>query len=192
MLQPKLITPPEATPVTLDEAKAWAFIDFDDDDALITSMIVAATGFFDGYSGILGRALMPQVWLLEFPLFCSRMRLPLSPVISVQSIKYYDVENAEQTLSSDVYGVYEDPLGPVVELLSVQSWPAIFDKTNAVKITFQAGYVDAAAVPAPIKTAIKMLVADMYDNRESQIEAGKMFENGSYAAMVSAYRRLGV
>ena len=192
MLQPKLITPPEATPVTLDEAKAWAFIDFDDDDALIMSMIVAATGFFDGYSGVLGRALMPQVWLLEFPLFCSQMRLPLSPVIGVQSVKYYDVDNAEQTLSSDVYGVYEDPLGPVVELLSGQSWPASFDKTNAVKITFVAGYADAAAVPAQIKTAIKMLVAGMYDNRESQVEMGKLVENGVYTKLVAPFRRVGI
>jgi uncharacterized phiE125 gp8 family phage protein len=45
------------------------------------------------------------------------------------------------------------------------------DAINSVRIQFRAGYDEDASgnsgVPPPIKTAIKVTVADWYDNRES-------------------------
>jgi uncharacterized phiE125 gp8 family phage protein len=40
---------------------------------------------------------------------------------------------------------------------------------NTVKIEFSAGYANAAAVPEPIKTAIKVILAHLFENREDVV-----------------------
>jgi uncharacterized phiE125 gp8 family phage protein len=66
---PVLVTPPVAAPVSLAEAKAHLRVDFDDEDALISGLIDAATQHLDGWSGVLGRALMPQTWEMSLDRF---------------------------------------------------------------------------------------------------------------------------
>jgi Phage gp6-like head-tail connector protein len=46
-------------------------------------------------------------------------------------------------------------------------WPNVLFLPNAVQIHFTAGYGDASKVPAGLKVAIKMLVANWYENREA-------------------------
>ena len=57
---------PAALPLTLDEVKAHCRVDSADDDAILTSLIHAATGHFDGWTGTLGRCLVTQDWSIEF------------------------------------------------------------------------------------------------------------------------------
>ena len=61
-MTPTLITPPVAMPVTLAEAKEQCRIVDAESDARIEQMIGAAVAELDGYSGILGRCIMPQTW----------------------------------------------------------------------------------------------------------------------------------
>ncbi|WP_297534627.1 head-tail connector protein [Nitrobacter sp.] len=61
MLTPIRTVAPAEMPVTLAEAKAHLRVDHDDQDDLITAQIKAATAWFDGYSGILGRADYPDL-----------------------------------------------------------------------------------------------------------------------------------
>ncbi|MBL4767638.1 MAG: phage head-tail connector protein [Rhodobacteraceae bacterium] len=193
MLQPKFVTPPAALPVSLEDMKAWVVIDYDEDDAQITALIEAATQHFDGYSGILGRAIMPQTWRVQLPCFQSFMRLPLSPFQSVTSIKYYDEDNAEQTVSGDVYAAYEDSIGAFISLLPGQSWPSSYNRADAVSIDYMVGYKNVAKVPGPIKTAIMMLVAEMYDNPEGLSSAASNFDqNAVVARMIAPFRRVGI
>jgi uncharacterized phiE125 gp8 family phage protein len=52
-------------------------------------------------------------------------------------------------------------------------WPITFPQQNAVSMTFTAGYgANAAALPEGLKTAIKMLVANWYENREPVLTSG--------------------
>jgi hypothetical protein len=56
------------------------------------------------------------------------------------------------------------------------SWPAARRQLRAVTIEFTAGYPEGdttgqADVPAPIRDAIKLMVGDLYANRESQVIA---------------------
>jgi len=191
MLSPILVTSPASMPVTLTEAKAWLDVTYSDDDTMITAMIGAATAHLDGYTGILGRAIMPQTWKQQFCGFQTRMRFPHTPIASVETVKYYDDDNALQTANSAIYGVYEDHLGAFIELLDSQSWPSTYARQDAVEINYIAGYANAEAVPEPIKTAIKMLVADLYEHREAQSEMN-LSENRSVGALIAPYRKWAV
>ena len=63
-----LITPPAVEPVTLDEAKLHARVEYPDQDALVTSLIVAARRYCET---CLRAALITQQWVLMLDSFPS-------------------------------------------------------------------------------------------------------------------------
>lgn len=193
MLAPVRISAPETTPVSLSEAKAHLRVDFDDDDTLITALVDAATAHVDGWTGILGRALVTQSWRQDYHSFGCRMRLPLAPPISITSISYYDGDNDQQALSADTYPLATDAVGPFVALQPDQEWPGTYDRKDAVSITYVAGYGDPDAVPASIKAAILLIVGHLYENREAVV-VGVNAETLPMAvdALLAPYRRVGV
>lgn len=167
-----VITPPDPV-VTLAEAKAHLDVLHDDDDTLITALVAAATQHIDGANGWLGRAIGPQELEARGAFFedCG-IRPPFPPVISVASVKYLDTNGAEQTLGP---GQYEVRGNEIVRAWGV-SWPATRADEENVRIRYWAGYTAdpeedplVAAVPAPIAAAIKLMVGDLYFNRETTI-----------------------
>jgi len=164
MLAPVLVTAPTDLPVSIVEAKAWCRVDHDDDDDLLEALIAAATGHLDGWSGCLGRAIMTQTWRQDFGGFSRVLRLPMFPVSSVESVKYFDADNAEQTLQSANYTLMTDERGCFLEIDRDLSWPSTYCRRDAVSVTYLAG---EGSAPAAIATAIKMLVANWYMHRES-------------------------
>lgn len=172
-----LITPPAAV-VSQTEMKAHLRVDDDDNNETIDAVTAAATLHLDGRDGCLGRALADQTWELRLSWFpgCGFVRIPLPPLIEVLSIKYIDAHDAEQTFDPVNYLVVGEGDRGRVFLRSGKSWPVLgAGQPEGVKIRFRAGYVDgsvsppAAAVPAPIIAAIKLLTATLYENRESVV-----------------------
>ncbi len=167
MLRPVQTIAPSGAIVTLDEAKSHLRVDYSDDDTLIQGLIDGAVSHLDGYSGILGRPLLNQTWAQSFVDFsASPWRLRFADLQSISSIKYYDLANVQQTLSTSIYSVLTDEIGPYITLVSGQSYPNIYSRDDAVTVTWVCGYgVDATKIPADIKVAIKMMVAHWYENR---------------------------
>lgn len=168
-----LIEGPVSTDVLpLADMKAWLRVDFSDDDVLIQGMIDGAIQHLDGRDGWLNRALGPQTWELRLDEFCfPEIMIPLPPLISVDSVKYYDDAGAEQTLSPTAYqvsGVGGRNKGSV-SLRYGSRWPTTDRRREAISIRFQAGYDDEPAVPAPIITSLKRIVASMYETREAVV-----------------------
>ena len=62
---PYLLTPPASLPVTLDAMKAHLRVVHDNDDADIAAKQAGAVALLDGWGGILGRCIMPQVWAVD-------------------------------------------------------------------------------------------------------------------------------
>lgn len=166
--------------LTLDAAKAHLRVDFNDDDEVIESYIAAAIGNLDGRDGWLGRALGAQTWELRLPEFCERngreIKVPLPPLISIDSVKYYDTNDTLQTLSADDYEVVgAGGFGKARLVLKTgKSWPGLAKRSENVVVRFTAGYVDTGSppspnVPAPILVALKRQVASMYENREAVV-----------------------
>lgn len=168
MLAPSLVTSPSATPVSLAEAKLHLRVVGSGEDPLITALIQAATQHLDGWTGVLGRALVTQTWRQDFEGFCTKLRLPLGPVASITSISYFDDGNLTQTLPDTAYTLLTDALGPYVTLKPDQSWPSSYGRADAVAVTYEAG-VAAANVPAPLKAAILLMVGNLFENREATV-----------------------
>jgi len=182
---------PAGSPITLDEVKANLDISYTDKDALITGLISAAVAHVDGWTGILGRCLMPQTWRQDFDRFGRCLRLPLAPVASITSVKYDDELDVEQTIPGANYVLLEDGLGPYVEFLSTYSLPNIHVERPAVRVTYVAGYADADSVPAAIKQALHLLVRHWFDN-PTAVTIGVQAQAMPMAvdALLAPYRRM--
>lgn len=163
----RLITPPSSEPVTLAEAKLHLRVDHDAEDALISALIASARAQCEH---ILGRSIMPQTWetvLDDFPVN-NDIELLNPNVISITSIKYIDALTAnETTLAVNQYALDKDSEPGWVMPASGASWPATLPVANAVRVRYEAGYADAASVPEPIKSWIKLVVGSWYKNRET-------------------------
>lgn len=190
MIAPSLITGPTEPPVSLAEAKAHLRVDFTDDDTLISALVDAATAHIDGHTGILARALVTQTWRQDF---CDWpgdrvLRLPLAPVASVQSVKYFDSANTEITVSeTGNYALLEDARGPYIKFTSDFAAPALYDeRDDRIRVTFVAGYGDPSDVPAAIRAAVLLIVGDLYKNRD----AGETAPNAAATALLTPYRRV--
>jgi len=137
------------------------------DDDYITKLITVSRETIERISG---RAFVTQTWELaldEFPI-AAKIRLPLAPLQSVTSVKYYDTDETEATFSSDYYHVdtYDEPGN--VFLSYGSTWPSTTLRTvNGVIIRYVCGQGDAASdVTERYKTAIMQLIAELYENRE--------------------------
>jgi uncharacterized phiE125 gp8 family phage protein len=191
MLAPVLTIAPAVPVLDLAEVKDHLRVDHSDEDTLIDALIDAATAHVDGYSGVLGRALVTQTWAVEYPTFMNRLDVPLAPMQSA-TVAYYDSLNVLQTLSSSVYAVLSDGLGPYISLKYNQQWPQTYTRDDAVKITWVAGYgATAADVPAAIRAAMLLMIGHWYMNRETVSEKAMAELPMASSALLSPFRRVG-
>jgi uncharacterized phiE125 gp8 family phage protein len=153
----QLNTPPATEPVTLAQAKVWLKVETDDEDALITALIPAARARCEWHTG---RAFVTQGWTLWLDRVGECVELPLPPLAGVETVTLYGADDAAHLLASDQYRV--DVSGARVLLKAPH--PGLRPR-NAAAITFTAGYGDAADVPAPIASAILLLVTQLYEHR---------------------------
>lgn len=166
------VTDAATEPVTLAEASAWLRVDSSDDASEITTLITTARQMVEDATG---RALISQTWRLrqsEWPV--AVIELPASPLVSVESVKYYPADgSAQATLSSASYHVLTDAEPGLVVLKADYDWPDIADRPDAVEVNFTAGYADADAVPRTLRHAVLLLIAHLYENR-SPVNVGNI------------------
>jgi uncharacterized phiE125 gp8 family phage protein len=159
-----LTVPPTDEPVSLDEAKAQLRVSGTVEDALIGGYIAAARGLVED---ITGRSLMPQTWRLDLDGISSRIWLPkAAPVSAVTGITYVDSDGATQTLSTSAYRLQSASEPAFVEWTDAISVPSLASRSDAVKVTYTAGYASADLVPAQLRQACLLLVAHFFANRE--------------------------
>ena len=193
MHRPVLITPPAIQPVTLAEAKLHLRVDHNDEDALIESLLRAATEHLDGWTGILGRCLVEQEWRHNSDVSGSCVMLPLGPVISISGITA-----GGDTLDPSTYSLKTDAGGRSRVEFGVSV-------SGLVNVTYKVGYATIpqddgppvvpaqSTVPAALKVAILLLVGNWYANRET-IVVGATVEKLPFAveSLIAPYRRVGV
>jgi uncharacterized phiE125 gp8 family phage protein len=159
----QLITPPSGEPVTLAEAKLHLRVDITDDDALITSLITVARQYAEM---VTQRQFLTASWRLVLDCFPPMIRLDKMPLVSVDSIKYTDLNGVLQTMAITDYAV--DTSAEPVRITPVfgKIWPIPVPQIGAVQVNFTSGYGTAANVPEGIKSWMKVRIASLYNNRE--------------------------
>jgi len=189
-LAPVRTAAPAESILTTAEARAHLRVTSSDEDTYISSLIAAAEAYLDGYSGILGRALVTQTWSQSFDGFpaCGELRLPLGNVQSVSSVSYYDESNNAQTFSS--YSVVTDARGPKLALDADASWPGTYNRPDAVTVTWVCGYGDASDIPEAIIHAAKLLIGQWFDHREAGGEEGEA--SFAVSALLKPFRKVGL
>lgn len=201
----ELVTAPAVEPLLLEEAKDHLRESGDPmpQDTEIESRIQAAR---EAIEHELGRALITQTWRLyldRFPSSHSRrdglwdpgwITLPKAPIQAVTSVQYVApggtltalVVNTDYV--AQLAGV-ERHVRPAYSL----SWPTPRDEPDAVRIEFRCGYGDSGdAVPEAIRNAMRLLVGDLYENREAQIVGTIVAQNASVERLLAPYRVLTV
>jgi uncharacterized phiE125 gp8 family phage protein len=181
---------PAEEPIALAEAKAHLRIDADDEDALITELIVAARLFVER---TLGQALISQGWsyFLDYWPRGGCITLPLAPAQAVGSVKVHDAEGGSVTLDASAYAV--DVLSAPARLVLRGAPPsAAVRELNAFEVAFIAGYGDEPGdVPAPLRQALLLLVAHWFERREPVVLDGAPQDvPGTVAGLLLPYRRV--
>jgi uncharacterized phiE125 gp8 family phage protein len=161
-------TAPASEPLTLAQAKAQCEVDSDYWDELITALIPTARVQVENITGL---QLMPATWTLTldaFPCFSTTaIRLPKNPITGIDSITYVNDAGDATVWSPSDYTL--DATGQPARLLPAydKTWPTARRQPNAVTIQFDAGYANAAAIPAPLISAMKLLISHLFKNREA-------------------------
>lgn len=170
----KVVTPPAAEPVTLDEAKDHLRVDGADDDTSITAMIKAAREYCEGYQNRVYITQTLELALDDWP-SGNEIELPRPPLQSVTSLIYKD-NGVDVTWPASNYIVDDYSFVARLVLAKNVSWPSVdLPSVNGIKIQYVAGYlpdegdpVDPAAnVPQHVKQAIMLLIGHWYENREA-------------------------
>lgn len=172
----RLITPPAAEPITLEEAKLQCRVDGTAEDTWFTSF--AIPGARRAAEHELGRKLITQTWEAVFDAFPSfGIELGAPRVLSIVSIKYVDTTGAEQTLAAENYLLDADTLPGWALPLAGTSWPDTADAANVVTVRFTCGYGPAATdVPANVRQWMLMHIGTAYKNRESMVHGVSVAE----------------
>lgn len=168
----EIVTPPSGAILDTTDGLLKASLRVDDDqtaeDSLLDLHVATATRYCeDAIPG--GRQFLTAVYDLpvsgwwEGPL-----KLPLPPLISVGSIKYYATDGTLTTLATTYYGVrIPVRMRGAITREPNQVWPALqCDRPFPVVIRFTCGYGAAASVPAPIKQAMLLTCGWLYQDRE--------------------------
>lgn len=173
----KVTNAPSVEPVSLAEAKAQLRVTDTTEDDLITSQIQTSREWCEIYEN---RAYCTQTITAHFNYFGEKMLLPINPVISIDSITYIDNSGNVQTLDSSQYQVDNYSVPAFVYPAYGINYPNVRAIHNTITINYIAGYDDNPSViegvPSRVKSAIKLLVAHYFENREQTISGANITE----------------
>jgi len=163
---------PAAEPVTLAEAKAWAKIDFADDDALGTALLKSAREIAQAYTN---RAFITQTLIAYWKSHEGEVVLPRAPIQSVTTVVEINLDvETTFTVDQDFYVMGVDDKFLRIERSGISKnnkHPRErFSSGLDLKVTYVAGYGNAGSdVPDGIKDGIKSIWTYMYEHRGEEI-----------------------
>lgn len=183
MITPNLIVAPTREPITLAEAKQQCRISTSSEDTLIESYISAARMYFESRCS---RTVHDTTW--EFHLDCAptgtRIVLPrATPLLEIVAVDYYESNGTAWAMPTDDFIL--DPGGDMeygsIVLAYNASWPSFTPyPVRPFRIRYRAGIEQPVTSPPSevdadpaTKQAIRLLVAGMYEQRESEVISEK-------------------
>ena len=172
--------------LTVADLKQHLRVDISNDDSLISQLNDAAETYIENQTNI---KMLVTTITKKLDSFTDVIWLTYSPLVSVTSIKYINSAGDETTLSTDIYDVdtYSTP-GRII-LAYDKNWPTTQGSKNSITIVYTAGYgTSGTDVPAPLISAIKLLVGHWYRNREAVGTQRLVDVPMAVDSLISAYR----
>lgn len=165
------VVEPTEMAVTLEEAKLHLRVDHDEEDALITGLIMAATEDAEAFQGRSFTTRTLRLHMDRFPTGNGAIYLPYAPVQSVEEVAYTDAGGAKNVMNATQYTVDAVRSPARIAPAAGHSWPnTTLLAISAVSVTYKAGYGDGPAdIPATVKQAILLTVGHLYENREAVV-----------------------
>lgn len=117
------------------------------------------------------------------------LALPRWPLVSITSVTVYDedsnstVVNVANTFDVDTY---QTP--GRITLKRGQTWPVALRANDAIQVIYVAGYANAAAVPSPMKRAVKQLAAFLYSHRGDDCDPKDAYDTSGAAGIMNQYK----
>lgn len=191
----KLKTAPLIDPVTLDEAKNHLrdVVDETIDNDLVKALITVATTMAEDWTR---SAFIEQTWVLTLDETPRKawLELPRGPLSSVVSVKFTTEDGIEKTFSDTLFIVDTSSrkMPGRIALKIGEVWPTdVLQRIDAFRVEYVSGYgVTRASVPAPAKHGINIIVADLYEHRESVADEESQLPEVPFPArkVLSQYR----
>ena len=180
--------------VSTADAKEHLAVLHSDHDTLIAALVGYATEVVENMTSM---ALVQRSLRLTLDAFPSDWIVLLRPPVqSITNVTYFDGDNSQQTWStseweSDLYA--DSPWVPSymntrIRPTSGVSWPTTYERMGAVQVNYVAGFQSAATVPGPLISAVKLIVADLYENREETVMGPAPQTLGAVQKLTSSYR----
>lgn len=160
---PVILTPPATEPVSIDEAKEFVVVEAEEVlyDQQLARFITAAR---QQVEAVTGTRLVPQTLRCSASEWTDLEALPIGPVRSITSISYDDTSGVSQALAAANWQLIGADLQTGIRPVYGAAWPAMLRRRDSIRVTLEVGYDE---VPEPVKTAILIMVADLFAQRES-------------------------
>jgi len=159
-------------PISVPQARDYLRVDFTNDDTFITELIsIARVKILKDT----GQVMVGQTITEYFsnwgtiPTTGSNLVLPLSYNGSYDgsdtfNVKYYDTNNAEQTLTKDTDYIIIQHMG-LIKVQFINTFDT-FDRLDAISIEYYIEPYNADSIK-PLKIAMYLLIQHYYDNRSA-------------------------
>lgn len=167
MIEPTTITDPLLEPVSLAEARLQLAIDAaGSQDKNLAIFIEAARRYFESRTGRTVHQTSYELCLNAFP--AESCGLPrATPLISIDSVKYWDSTGAENTVPATDYIADTQSTPGRLVLGYGKTWPSFTAyPSNPVRIRYTAGIASSPVTEADsdIKLAVLLLTAHFYEH----------------------------
>jgi len=210
-----LVTAPASEPVTASELRTHLRVDATElPDAEANGLIAEARQMIEDMVGL---AFISQTWRLSIdrwpggaeawwdgvrqmaiselyaPSAMTSVSLPRWPLASITSVTVFDEDSNSQVVTvANTFDVDVYQVPGRLTLKRGSTWPIALRSNDAIQIVYVAGYANAAAVPAPLKRALKQLAAFLYTNRGDACEPANAMDKSGANDALSIYKPMRV
>jgi uncharacterized phiE125 gp8 family phage protein len=159
-----LLAPPASEPLSLAEAKSFLRVEHDADDELIAALLAAARHAVELATR---RVLVTQTWRIVLDRWPAAGRIvsPVNPLRTLEAARVLAGDGTDAALDVDAFALDTASLPGVIA----------FDRANlaepgralaGIEIDVTAGHGEASDLPPPLVQAIRLLLAQGYEQRD--------------------------
>ncbi len=161
------IAAPLTEPITLDYAKTFLRVDNDDEDQLISDLIVSARLRIEA---MIGGSLITRARRYTSGRISSRgVFINHHPISAVTAVRLVGEGSVDIALDKLTINLRCQP--PTVTLKARSSWLSFDNEADTLEIDFTAGYgLTVDDVPMPLRQAVLLLLAQSYEFRGEKQE----------------------